>query len=374
MRPAASPSTRLRPRSPRSSRRRTRAREHAAAERDVHQLRSDRQRHRHLPAVQRRSVRDRARHQHLRDRGQRRGRQLGRRPARGRHVLLARVVARRGRQPGRLELRAQLRARHGRPRRPDARRPAGADQRDAVAVGELLRPDAGDTGTVSFQVCSDSACTAVVQSGSSPSGIANGAERKLDRRRPGAGHLLLACARAGRGRQPVGLVGHAAVHARTRRRRPTRPSPPRRPTARGSTSRRRSARSTTTRAPSTGSLTFELCATSSCSSPLLINSGTDRQPRRRRDRQLDSVLPLRRALLLARPVHRLRRQHVRMVVGPQLHRRRDSARRAGALGRARHARAGDAGARRRASTTRTTRATRRGSTSRSAATRTARRS
>ena len=36
-------------------------------------------------------------------------------------------------------------------------------------------PDAGDTGTVSFQICSDSACTAVVQSGSSPSGIANGA-------------------------------------------------------------------------------------------------------------------------------------------------------------------------------------------------------
>jgi hypothetical protein len=35
--------------------------------------------------------------------------------------------------------------------------------------------DVGDSGTVSFQVCSDSGCTAVVQSGSSASGLTNGA-------------------------------------------------------------------------------------------------------------------------------------------------------------------------------------------------------
>jgi len=36
-------------------------------------------------------------------------------------------------------------------------------------------PDPGDTGTVAFQLCSDAACGTVLQSGSSPSGIANGA-------------------------------------------------------------------------------------------------------------------------------------------------------------------------------------------------------
>jgi uncharacterized protein YceK len=36
-------------------------------------------------------------------------------------------------------------------------------------------PDAGDTGTVAFQLCSDAACGTVLQSGSSPSGLANGA-------------------------------------------------------------------------------------------------------------------------------------------------------------------------------------------------------
>ena len=35
-------------------------------------------------------------------------------------------------------------------------------------------PDASDTGTLSFQLCSDSACSSVLQSGSSSSGIANG--------------------------------------------------------------------------------------------------------------------------------------------------------------------------------------------------------
>jgi large repetitive protein len=36
-------------------------------------------------------------------------------------------------------------------------------------------PDAGDTGSLDFQVCSDNACATVVQSGSSTSGLANGA-------------------------------------------------------------------------------------------------------------------------------------------------------------------------------------------------------
>ncbi len=36
-------------------------------------------------------------------------------------------------------------------------------------------PDAADTGTLSFQLCSDSACNTVLQSGTSSSGIANGA-------------------------------------------------------------------------------------------------------------------------------------------------------------------------------------------------------
>ena len=36
-------------------------------------------------------------------------------------------------------------------------------------------PDVADTGTVAFQLCSDAACSAMVQSGSSASGVANGA-------------------------------------------------------------------------------------------------------------------------------------------------------------------------------------------------------
>ena len=134
-------------------------------------------------------------------------------------------------------------------------------------------PDAPDTGTISFQVCSDSACTAVVSTGSSAAGVANGASGNWTATGLAQGaYYWRARAQDASGNQSA-WSGTQQFTLDT--------TPPAAPTVSGSSpvdAVRLNQPPTLTAIyndPSggTGSLEFELCATSSCTSPILTNTG-----------------------------------------------------------------------------------------------------
>jgi predicted phage tail protein len=134
-------------------------------------------------------------------------------------------------------------------------------------------PDAGDTGTVSFQVCSDAACTTVVSAGSSAAGIANGANGSWTATGLAQGtYFWRARAQDAAGNQSAWSATQQFALDTT---------PPALPTVTGSPADGARLNQPPTLAgvyndPSagTGTLTFELCASSSCAAPSLLNSGT----------------------------------------------------------------------------------------------------
>ncbi|HYA08005.1 MAG TPA: Ig-like domain-containing protein, partial [Gaiellaceae bacterium] len=134
-------------------------------------------------------------------------------------------------------------------------------------------PDAPDTGTISFQVCSDSACTAVVKTGSSPAGIANGASGSWTASGLAQGsYYWRAQAQDAAGNQSAWSGTQQFALDTTPPSLPTVSASP----ADGLRINQPPTLSAVYNDPSggTGSLTFELCATSSCASPILTNSGT----------------------------------------------------------------------------------------------------
>ena len=134
-------------------------------------------------------------------------------------------------------------------------------------------PDAPDSGSVSFQVCSDSACTAVVKSGSSPNGIANGASGSW---KPtglaDGGYYWRALAQDAAGNQSAWSATQQFTLDTV---------PPAAPTPGPLTDGVRLNQQPTLTAVyndsnpgGTGSLMFEICTTSSCDWPVLTYSGT----------------------------------------------------------------------------------------------------
>ena len=126
--------------------------------------------------------------------------------------------------------------------------------------------DAGDSGSVLFQICTDSLCSTVVVSGSSPTGLANGATGTWT---PGAlsggDYYWRAAARDAAGNQSAWSATRSFTLDKT---------PPAVPTvtATGAATRTRvipsfSATYDDPGAATGGSLTFQLCHTSSCSAP-----------------------------------------------------------------------------------------------------------
>ncbi len=148
--------------------------------------------------------------------------------------------------------------------------PAQVDATPSLSAS-FSDPDAGDTGTISFQICTDSACTAVVQSGSSPSGIANGADGSWTAAGLAQGsYYWRAKAQDAAGNQSAWSATQQFTLDTT---------PPSGPTVTASpVDGARLNHPPTLSAvyndsgAGTGSLTFEVCATSSCSSPLLTGS------------------------------------------------------------------------------------------------------
>jgi large repetitive protein len=148
--------------------------------------------------------------------------------------------------------------------------PAQVDANPSLSAS-FSDPDAGDTGSVSFQICSDSACTAVVQSGSSPSGIANGADGSWTAAGlTQGGYYWRARAQDAAGNQS----GWSSTQQFT-----LDTTPPSGPSVTASPADGARLNHPPTLSAvyndsgaGTGSLTFELCATSSCSSPLLSGS------------------------------------------------------------------------------------------------------
>jgi hypothetical protein len=150
--------------------------------------------------------------------------------------------------------------------------PAQVDANPTLSAS-FSDPDAGDTGTVSFQICSDSACTAVVQGGSSPSGIANGADGSWSVAGLTQGtYYWRARTQDAAGNQSGWATTQQFTLDTTPPSNPTVTASP----ADGARLNHPPTLSAVYNDPSagTGSLTFELCATSSCSSPLLTGSGT----------------------------------------------------------------------------------------------------
>ena len=80
--------------------------------------------------------------------------------------------------------------------------------------GTFSDADPGDSGTLEFQVCADADCATVVADGSSASVAAGQTGSWTARRHARRRCLLLARPRRGRGRQPLGLVVDAQLHAR----------------------------------------------------------------------------------------------------------------------------------------------------------------
>ena len=138
--------------------------------------------------------------------------------------------------------------------------------------GSFSDPDAPDTGSVSFQICSDSACTSVVLSGSSPAGIVNGGSGSWTATGLTQGsYFWRARAQDAAGNQSAWSASQQFTLDTT---------PPPAPTQGAFTDGKRLNQPPTLTAvyndPSggTGSLTFEICSTSSCASPVLTYSGT----------------------------------------------------------------------------------------------------
>ncbi len=135
-------------------------------------------------------------------------------------------------------------------------------------------PDVPDTGSIDFQVCSDSACTSVAASGSSPGGIANGASGSWTASGLADGaYYWRARAKDAAGNQSAWSVPAAQQFTLDT-------TPPPAPVQGSFTAGERISQPPTLTAvyndPSggPGSLTFEICATSSCSAPVLSYSGT----------------------------------------------------------------------------------------------------
>ena len=145
--------------------------------------------------------------------------------------------------------------------------PADASYLGAVpALGAIFSSsDVGDSGTVSFQVCSDNGCSAVVQSGSSASGLVSGATGCWT---PGAladgTYYWRAQSTDAAGNQSTWSATHSFTIDAT---------PPAVPTlgstaARTKTTPQLSANFSDPPASDNGTLTFQVCATSGCGSLL----------------------------------------------------------------------------------------------------------
>ncbi|HUJ92181.1 MAG TPA: Ig-like domain-containing protein, partial [Gaiellaceae bacterium] len=131
-------------------------------------------------------------------------------------------------------------------------------------------PDASDTGTLSFQVCSDAACATVVKSGSSASGLANGA----------SGHWTpsgLADGTYSWRAQAQDAAGNQSAWSATQQF-TLDTTPPSGPTAGGPADGARLNQPPTLSgvyndsSGGSGSLTFEICTTKTCSAPILTSS------------------------------------------------------------------------------------------------------
>ena len=151
----------------------------------------------------------------------------------------------------------------------------GARVGAATLKATFSSTDAGDSGSVSFQVCSDVSCATVVASGSSSTGLLDGATGSWTATGLADGvYYWRASATDAAG-------NHASPQWTSTRTFTLDTSPPAAPTTTGSLvdAVRLNQPPTLTAIyndPSggTGSLEFELCATSSCTSPILTNTGT----------------------------------------------------------------------------------------------------
>jgi hypothetical protein len=128
--------------------------------------------------------------------------------------------------------------------------------------------DAGDTGTIDFQLCSDSACASVVQTGTSASGLAVGATGSWTPTLGGGGYYWRAAA--------VDAAGNVSAWSASRSF-AVDSTPPSVPTLSGPVDGSRIAVLTALGATysdpgapvaSAGSIVFQLCPTSGCSSPV----------------------------------------------------------------------------------------------------------
>jgi hypothetical protein len=128
--------------------------------------------------------------------------------------------------------------------------------------------DAGDTGTIDFQLCSDAACASVVQTGTSSSGLAEGTSGGWSPTAGGGSYYWRASAVDAAGNVSAwSAIRSFAVDS----------SPPAVPSVAGPVNGSRIAVLTTLSATysdpgaptaSPGSITFQLCLTSGCSAPL----------------------------------------------------------------------------------------------------------
>jgi hypothetical protein len=135
-------------------------------------------------------------------------------------------------------------------------------------------PDAPDTGSVSFQVCSDSACTSVAASGSSPGGIVNGASGSWTASGLADGSYYW------RARAQDAAGNQSAWSATAVQQFTLDTTPPPAPAQGSFTDGVRLNQPPTLTAVyadpggGSGSLSFEICSTSSCTAPVLSYSGT----------------------------------------------------------------------------------------------------
>ena len=146
-----------------------------------------------------------------------------------------------------------------------------------VAVGALLKavpqlsagfsdPDGPDTGTISFQVCTDSGCASVVQAGTSPGGVANGSNGSWTPPTLVDGsYFWRARALDAAGNQSSAWSGVQQFSLDT-----TAPSTPTLGAiaARTNVTPQLTATCADPDAPDTGTVSFQLCSNSSCSSVL----------------------------------------------------------------------------------------------------------